>query len=100
MCLFIPQCGAPRKFWERQVDCLMILPRDFIVIQQFIVEAGWCRKPYHYPLDHARDFKVILQGFQNFCFLQLHGLPDTCSSRASSHTQLTASIIDLNLKIL
>ena len=82
-------------------SCFILLPEDFLVTQQFIIEAGWCREPKHSPLDYARDFKVILQGFQNFLLpgkLLLH--PHVLVKGIVTHTQLIASIIDLNLKIL
>ena len=100
-----PWCVHPKKWCtkntlERQV-CFILLPEDFLVTQQFIIEAGWCREPKHSPLDYALDFKVILQGFQNFLLpgkLLLH--PHVLVKGIVTHTQLIASIIDLNLKIL
>ena len=46
---------------------------DLSVIQQIIVEVGWCREPQHPPLNYARDYNVMLQSLRNFCFLQRCG---------------------------
>ena len=47
---------------------------DLPVIQQIIVEAGWCREPQHPPLNYARDFDVMLQSLQKCCILQRKNL--------------------------
>ena len=50
----------------------------------------------NFPLHYARDFEVVLQGFHDFasCNDVVCSDTHTCSSRASSHTQLTASMVD------
>ena len=37
--------------------------------QKSPIEICWCRKPQHTPLDCAWFCKVVLQSFENFCFL-------------------------------
>ena len=64
-----PKMWHTKNTLERPVDRFMVLSKDLSVIQQVVVEAGWCREPQHRPLHHAREFDVTLQSIQNFCYL-------------------------------
>ena len=75
---------CPKNILERQVDCLVVLPRDFPVIHQIVVEAGWWRETQR-PPRNCTGFEGHTQGFQYCCFLQRSGLLRPTRVRQERH---------------
>ena len=76
----------------------MIFFEELTIIRQVVVEAGGCREPQHPPLNHARDFDVILQSLQNFCFLECYGHFCDTHTRGRQGHQIHVLAVNLVLK--
>ena len=65
-------CSFSRKEDQNSFDshfyCSIVVLKDHTVIQQVIVEAGWCRIPQHPSLHDARDINVKFNASRNVGF--------------------------------
>ena len=52
-----PEVWDLKKALERPIDRFMKYFQDLPVIQQVVVEAGWCREPQHPPTAPHKEFQ-------------------------------------------